>query len=51
MVDNFDPFYDRSLKESNLAEARKSPGFHLVEQDIRDAPAAAARRRTSFART
>ncbi len=36
-VDNFDPFYDRAMKESNLAEARKSPRFRLEEHDIRDA--------------
>ena len=41
-VDNFDPFYDRAVKESNLVEARKSPRFRLEEQDIRDAPRAAA---------
>ena len=41
-VDNFDPFYDRAIKESNLVEARKNPGFRLEEQDIRDAPCAAA---------
>ena len=39
VVDNFDPFYDRAIKESNLAEARKNPRFRLVELDIRDAPA------------
>ncbi len=37
VVDNFDPFYDRAIKESNLAEARKSPKFRLEEHDIRDA--------------
>lgn len=33
-LDNFDPFYDRSLKEANLA-AVKAPAFTLVETDIR----------------
>jgi UDP-glucuronate 4-epimerase len=37
-VDNFDDFYDRARKESNLAKARRNPRFRLVELDIRDAP-------------
>jgi UDP-glucuronate 4-epimerase len=41
-VDNFDPFYDRAIKESNLVEARKSGKFRLEEQDVRDAPRASA---------
>ncbi|MCE5187399.1 MAG: SDR family NAD(P)-dependent oxidoreductase [Planctomycetaceae bacterium] len=36
-LDNFDPFYDRAIKEDNLAEAKKSPRFSFVEGDIRDA--------------
>jgi UDP-glucuronate 4-epimerase len=36
-VDNFDAFYPRALKERNLAAARGSPQFRLVELDIRDA--------------
>jgi UDP-glucuronate 4-epimerase len=36
VVDNFDPFYDRTSKESNLAEALKSPHCRLAELDIRD---------------
>src|SRR4029077_7304744 len=32
----FDTFYAREVKESNLALARRSPRFHLVEGDIRD---------------
>ncbi len=35
-VDNFDPFYSRSIKESNLEEARAHPGFRLTEGDLRD---------------
>ena len=35
--DNFDPFYDRSIKERNLTAARGSDGFRLVEGDLRDA--------------
>lgn len=33
-VDNFDPFYPRSVKEGNLAPLRSSPAFRLVEGDI-----------------
>jgi UDP-glucuronate 4-epimerase len=36
VVDNFDDFYSRAVKESNLAAAAGNPGFRLVELDIRD---------------
>jgi UDP-glucuronate 4-epimerase len=36
VVDNFDPFYDRGSKESNLAMALGNPRCRLVELDIRD---------------
>lgn len=36
-LDNFDRFYDRSVKEANVAALRKSKKFELVEGDIRDA--------------
>lgn len=35
-VDNFDPFYDRALKQANLARL-KGGRFELIEADIRDA--------------
>jgi UDP-glucuronate 4-epimerase len=35
-VDNFDPFYARSVKEENLREALRSPRFRFVEGDFRD---------------
>jgi UDP-glucuronate 4-epimerase len=35
-LDNFDPFYDRSLKERNLAVLSAYPKFHFTEGDIRD---------------
>jgi UDP-glucuronate 4-epimerase len=35
-LDNFDPFYDRTIKEGNLAAARGSAAFRLVEGDLRD---------------
>lgn len=38
-VDNFDPFYDRRIKESALAELARRPGFAFEEADIRDAGA------------
>ncbi|HJU87437.1 MAG TPA: NAD-dependent epimerase/dehydratase family protein [Gemmatimonadota bacterium] len=34
--DNFDPFYDRAIKEQNLASARANPAFRMVEGDLRD---------------
>lgn len=37
VVDNFDPFYDRSAKEENLRSALRSPRCRLAEFDIRDA--------------
>jgi len=37
VVDNFDPFYPRAIKEANLAAAVLSPRCRLVELDIRDA--------------
>jgi len=37
VVDNFDPFYPRRVKEANLANALKNPRCRLVELDIRDA--------------
>ncbi|WP_165232423.1 GDP-mannose 4,6-dehydratase [Aquisphaera insulae] len=39
VVDNFDPFYARSTKESNLSRALASPRCRLCELDIRDAEA------------
>jgi UDP-glucuronate 4-epimerase len=38
-LDSFDAFYDRAIKEQNLAEAGRHAGFTLVEADIRE-PAA-----------
>lgn len=36
-LDNFDPFYDRSIKESSLAALGRDARFSFVEGDIRDA--------------
>jgi len=36
-VDAFIPYYPRSVKEENLAQARTSPRFEFVEADLRNA--------------
>ncbi|HNK40400.1 MAG TPA: GDP-mannose 4,6-dehydratase, partial [Flavobacteriales bacterium] len=36
VLDNFDPFYPRAIKESNIAAHTKDPAYHLVEGDILD---------------
>ena len=36
-VDNFDPFYDRATKESNLRQALDHQHFSFQETDLRDA--------------
>ncbi|HTT67920.1 MAG TPA: NAD-dependent epimerase/dehydratase family protein [Gemmatimonadales bacterium] len=35
-LDSFDDFYARPVKEANLAALARSPGFELVEGDVRD---------------
>jgi UDP-glucuronate 4-epimerase len=42
VLDNFDSFYDPSIKRANLARAAASPALRLVEGDIRDEAALAA---------
>ena len=34
--DNFDPFYDRAIKERNLQVASENDRFELIEGDLRD---------------
>ena len=34
-VDNFDPFYDPSIKINNQQQANKDPRYHFVELDLR----------------
>ena len=39
VLDNFDPFYDRGIKERNIAAHRTHPRWRLIEADLRDAEA------------
>lgn len=42
VIDNFDPFYPRGIKERNLHSALRNERFHLLEIDIRDAESVAS---------
>jgi UDP-glucuronate 4-epimerase len=42
-VDNFDPFYSRTMKERNLQEVGRPAGFAFFEQDMLDVAALRAR--------
>jgi len=42
VLDNFDPFYDRRIKERNIAAHRTHPRWQLIEADVRDADALGA---------
>lgn len=42
VVDNFDPFYPRRLKEANLYDALRSGSCRIEELDVRDGPAVRA---------
>ena len=37
VVDNFDPYYDRRIKEANIAAHIGAPGYRLIEADLCDA--------------
>jgi UDP-glucuronate 4-epimerase len=39
VLDNFDPFYPRAVKEQNIAAHRGHPRWRLIECDLRDLPA------------
>jgi nucleoside-diphosphate-sugar epimerase len=39
-LDSFTPYYDRSIKERNVAKLRTSPRFTLIEADLCTAPLA-----------
>jgi UDP-glucuronate 4-epimerase len=36
VIDNFDDYYDRKVKEKNISSHIISPNYELVEVDIRD---------------
>ncbi|MEM6963154.1 MAG: GDP-mannose 4,6-dehydratase [Bacteroidota bacterium] len=38
VIDNFDAFYDRSVKEQNIAALLNHPHFNFLELDINDLP-------------
>jgi UDP-glucuronate 4-epimerase len=42
VVDNFDPFYDVRIKETNVARHASHPGYTLVRADLRDRAALTA---------
>lgn len=37
VIDNFDPYYDRRIKEANIAGHVGAPGYRLIEADLADA--------------
>ncbi|MGH9345659.1 MAG: NAD-dependent epimerase/dehydratase family protein, partial [Vicinamibacterales bacterium] len=39
VVDNFDPFYERTIKDRNIGAHRRNPRWRLVECDLRDGDA------------
>ena len=43
VLDNFDAFYDRDVKERNIKEHRTHPRYRLIEADLRDAESSDAR--------
>jgi UDP-glucuronate 4-epimerase len=47
-VDNFDPFYARAIKQSNIAAHTASPAYTLIDADIGDTSALGARVPGSF---
>ena len=36
VLDNFDSFYDRRIKERNIKDHTRNPLWHLIETDLRD---------------
>lgn len=41
-LDNFDPFYDRTLKQTNLSHSLANPNFKFYELDLQAGPSALA---------
>jgi UDP-glucuronate 4-epimerase len=37
-IDNFDPFYPRSIKEFNISEFKDNPSFRLINTDLGETP-------------
>jgi len=48
VLDNFDSFYDRQVKERNIAGHRTNPRFRLIEADLRDSESLAGQLTTRF---
>lgn len=48
VFDNFDPFYDTALKESNVAPHAQNPAYILVRGDLRDGDAVRALGNASY---
>ena len=38
VIYNFDPFYDRSIKEKNIDALKSNPAFRIIEGDFRSLP-------------
>ena len=43
ILDNFDPFYERVVKEANIRSQRDHPNCRVIEEDIRNETQLAAR--------
>src|SRR5690242_18334032 len=39
VLDNYDPFYAREVKERNVAAQRQQAAYRIIEADLRDADA------------
>ncbi len=48
VVDNFDPYYERSIKESNITAHRSHARYTIIEEDIRNLDALRKRLRGPF---
>ena len=48
VLDSFDPFYDRRIKERNIERHRAHPRWHLIETDLRELASIRERVRGDF---
>jgi UDP-glucuronate 4-epimerase len=48
VLDNFDAFYDRELKQRNIREHLRHPRYRLIEGDLRDADSLSQQLNTRF---